>query len=97
MTPRNEDRALRLALQSSDFAAVEVAAREYTRAVAAQAAVLPPAEAAVGLREACKLIEWGRRCACMAQARLREQLYDVRHASAYCTAAGTVHTWGIDG
>lgn len=94
-----EEEALRRAVQTGDFAEAERSARRYTGALKAVLPQLLPAQAQERLGEACRLVEWARRCLCAARARLNGELRRVRSLSAYRQAAAknAVHTWRIDG
>ncbi len=95
----SEEAALRRAVQASDFAGVECAAGLYVAALQAALPQLPRAQAASRLREACQLIEWARRCVCVAQVRLSGERSGVQRLAAFQRAAQPdgLHTWRIDG
>jgi len=94
-----EEETLRRAVHSNDFAEAERLARLYTRSLETALPQLPQAQAESRLRDACKLMEWARRCLCAARARLNDELRRVQRLSIYRQPGSqeTVHTWRIDG
>ena len=96
---QSEEAALRRAVQSGDFAGAESAAGRYVAALQAALPQLPRAQAPHRLREACQLIEWARRCLCVARVRLSGERSGVQHLAAFQRTAqpDSLHTWRIDG
>jgi hypothetical protein len=96
---QREEAILRRAVHSGDFAGAESAARLYVAALGAVLPQLPPAQAPGLLRDACDLIEWARRCLCVARAQVSGKLSGIRHVAAFRRTAqpDILHTWRIDG
>ncbi len=94
-----EEAALRRAVRCGDFEAAECAAGRYVAALQAALSQLPRAQAASHLREACQLIEWARRCLCVARVRLSGERLGAQRLAAFQRAAQPdgLHTWRIDG
>jgi hypothetical protein len=90
---------LQRAAQSGDFAAAEIAARLYVAAIQAYLPQLPHSRSVSLLGEACQLVEWARRCLCLARVRLHEDSRRARRVAAYHRSAypEAVYSWRIDG
>jgi hypothetical protein len=99
ITADMEEAALRSAVGSGDFMGAETASRLYVAALEAELPQLSPAQAERCLREGCGLIEWTRRCLCVARVRLSDELRRTQRVAAYRRAAypNAEHTWRIDG
>jgi hypothetical protein len=87
---------LRRAAARGDFAAAEIAAVEYVRAVELAAAGLPRTAAAACIRQAMAALELARRQLCVARARLARKLRAVECRMRFQPASIATTTWRIE-
>jgi flagellar hook-associated protein 2 len=93
---RRDAEALRRAVNRADFADAAACSERYARLLASLLPHLPAPQRADQWRSGCDLIEWARRNACAARARLAEDLRNLECAKRYRGAAVSLHTWKID-
>ncbi len=93
------EKALRKTAQAGDFVNAESAARRYVESVQSALPHLTRSQSAILLEEACGLMEWARRCLCLARVRIRENSRGARRLAAYYRTAHpqVVYSWRIDG
>jgi len=94
-----EEAALRRAVRSGDFAGVESASGRYAAALQTALLQLPRTQAPHLLGKACELIDWARRCLCVARVRLGAERSGARRLAAFqrTVQPDRLHTWRIDG
>jgi hypothetical protein len=88
---------LRNAAADGEFAAAQIAARNYRYAVENAAAGLPRKEAAAQIRHAMTVMESARCRLCVARTRVAIKLQAIERRMRFQQTCALTHTWRIEG